>query len=876
MKFRIAFVVAGLLSLALSPVPLTLAQTATQTASALPRLVRFSGAVKDLNGNALTGTVGVTFALYSEQTGGSPLWLETQNVTADSSGRYAALLGATKPDGLPAELFTSEQARWVGVQVSGQPEQPRVLLVSAPYALKAGDAETIGGLPPSAFVLAAPPVSGSGSASPAASADGGSASPSTATDVTTTGGTANFFPFFNGGSTIIDSVVEQTGSGSTARIGIGTSTPAATLDVRGSTTVRGLLNLPAASTATAAAGSNSNGLGLVASTFNSGTSAAANQVFHWFAEPVGNNTASPSATLNLLFATAPNVPVETGLHIASNGQISFAPGQTFPGTGDGTITGVTAGTGLSGGGSSGNITLSVDTTKVPQLNAANTFTGNQTINGNLAATGTTTITGNLAVSGNVIAGGVVQGSMFEISGLVFGWGSTNIGTAYVGFAGNPSLGGGPNNTGVGSAALGFDSGGGENVAIGTEALSSNSSGSFNTAAGSGALAYNNGSSNTATGYDALANNGNSTVGSGNYNTATGANALLNNTSASGNTADGFSALFANNTGAYNTATGFEALATSVSANYNTATGYYALEADLSGGANTAMGTYALANNSSASANSAFGSSALSDSNGSENTGLGYYALQVTNTGNSNTAAGAEALVNNTSGSENIALGALACASNTTGNKVSCLGYNSNTVGADLQNATAIGAQATVSVSDAVVLGSVAGVNGATATARVGIGTNSPTNLLTLGRGFGPSIGDGWTTYSSRRWKTNIKTLPSALAKIEHLRGVSYDLKENGKHEIGVIAEEVGAVVPEVVTFEQNGKDARGVDYSRLTALLIEATKEQQREIRQERAILRAQTAAIRDLKSQLQVTRQTLLKVKAQVAASQPALVAVK
>jgi hypothetical protein len=100
---------------------------------------------------------GITFALYSEPTGGAPLWLETQNVTADSNGRYTALLGATKPDGLPAELFTSEQARWVGVQVQGQPEQPRVLLVSAPYALKAGDAETIGGLPPSAFVLAAPP-----------------------------------------------------------------------------------------------------------------------------------------------------------------------------------------------------------------------------------------------------------------------------------------------------------------------------------------------------------------------------------------------------------------------------------------------------------------------------------------------------------------------------------------------------------------------------------------------------------------------------------------------------------------------------------------------------------------------------------------------
>jgi len=75
------------LVICLSLVQLTLAQTSTATASALPRLVRFGGTVKDPNGNPLTGVTGITFALYSEQTGGAPLWLETQNVTADSKGR---------------------------------------------------------------------------------------------------------------------------------------------------------------------------------------------------------------------------------------------------------------------------------------------------------------------------------------------------------------------------------------------------------------------------------------------------------------------------------------------------------------------------------------------------------------------------------------------------------------------------------------------------------------------------------------------------------------------------------------------------------------------------------------------------------------------
>jgi hypothetical protein len=60
----------------------------------------------------LTGVVGVTFALYGEQTGGAALSQETQNVIANSNSYYLALPGSTKPDGLPPERFTSEQARW--------------------------------------------------------------------------------------------------------------------------------------------------------------------------------------------------------------------------------------------------------------------------------------------------------------------------------------------------------------------------------------------------------------------------------------------------------------------------------------------------------------------------------------------------------------------------------------------------------------------------------------------------------------------------------------------------------------------------------------------------------------------------------------------
>jgi hypothetical protein len=300
MKRRIGYVVIGFLSLVLSLVQLSLAQTPSQTASTLPRLVRFGGTVKDLNGTPLTGVVGITFTLYSEQTGGAPLWLETQNVTADSNGHYTVLLGSTKPDGLPVELFTSEQARWVGVQVSGHAEQPRVLLVSVPYALKASDAQTLGGLPPSAFAPASSVTSNSASSSsaPPLTLLAPSLATAAAPLATISGsGKTNFIPIWTNSTTLGNSVMSQ---------------------VAGNVSVGGALHLPSKGTATASAGANSQPFDLFASSFKSGTSAIT-QDFRWQAEPVGNDTASPSGKLNLLFASGGATPAETGFSINNEG-----------------------------------------------------------------------------------------------------------------------------------------------------------------------------------------------------------------------------------------------------------------------------------------------------------------------------------------------------------------------------------------------------------------------------------------------------------------------------------------------------------------------------------------------------------------------------
>ncbi len=134
--------------------------------------------------------------------------------------------------------------------------------------------------------------------------------------------------------------------------------------------------------------------------------------------------------------------------------------------------------------------------------------------------------------------------------------------------------------------------------------------------------------------------------------------------------------------------------------------------------------------------------------------------------------------------------------------------------------------------DLTMMGPTGGINMLLASnGMASIGTGEHTNILTIVRGSATDpIADAWTTYSSRRWKTNIQPLTGSLDKVMKLQGVSYDQKEGGKHDIGLIAEDVGQIVPEVVAYEDNGVDAKSIDYARLTALLVEAVKEQQKTI----------------------------------------------
>jgi len=165
-----AFAQASLAQGATASQPTVDAPQAPSSSVTVPRLIKFSGVLKDTAGRSKTGMAAVTFAIYGEQEGGTALWMETQNVTLEEGGKYTALLGANSDGGVPTELFgggREEEAgpsaalgmtteRWLGVEGAEIQAAARVLLVSVPYALRAADAEKLGGLPASAFVLANP------------------------------------------------------------------------------------------------------------------------------------------------------------------------------------------------------------------------------------------------------------------------------------------------------------------------------------------------------------------------------------------------------------------------------------------------------------------------------------------------------------------------------------------------------------------------------------------------------------------------------------------------------------------------------------------------------------------------------------------------
>jgi hypothetical protein len=301
--------------------------------------------------------------------------------------------------------------------------------------------------------------------------------------------------------------------------------------------------------------------------------------------------------------------------------------------------------------------------------------------------------------------------------------------------------GGSNNTAVGVEAL-FSNNGGFNVGYGSSALRSNLTGDFNTAIGSSALFSNRAGSNAtavgyramafandqvsaylnnnvALGYEALLGSTTASANTGISNTAIGYRSLTSNTFGSLNTAVGMGSLLNNSTGNYNTAVGGTALTENTAGNENTATGFFSLISNLTGNGNVANGTYTLALNSAGNINTAQGNYALgSNTTGSGSTAVGNYALFSSN-GSSNTGIGSNALYTNTDGTNNTGIG-----------------YGADVGSGSLSNATAIGNGAIVSETNAIQLGN-------SSVTKVLAGTGSNATLVAGGLQItGGSPGEG--------------------------------------------------------------------------------------------------------------------------------------
>ncbi len=199
----------------------------SHTATTVPALVTFSGTVRDNNGQALRGVVGLVFSIYKDQAGGAPLWQEIQNVQLDEQGRYIVFLGGATNGGLPVDLFTASESRWLGVQTEtpGGEEQPRLLIGSVPYAIKAIDADTLGGRPASAFITVQSDSHNKASASKQSDTKNPDNPTSFAVDGT---GTSNKLVKWTATDTIGDSAITEVAG----NLGIGTPNPVTLLHVK--------------------------------------------------------------------------------------------------------------------------------------------------------------------------------------------------------------------------------------------------------------------------------------------------------------------------------------------------------------------------------------------------------------------------------------------------------------------------------------------------------------------------------------------------------------------------------------------------------------------------------------------------------------------
>jgi hypothetical protein len=260
----------------------------------------------------------------------------------------------------------------------------------------------------------------------------------------------------------------------------------------------------------------------------------------------------------------------------------------------------------------------------------------------------------------------------------------------------------------------------------------------------------------------------------------------------------------------------------------------------------------------------------SNTTGSQNTAVGRIALYLNSTGANNVAMGLQALYSNTTGSSNIGIGVDALLSNTTGSLNTAVGYQAGySVTTGTENTfigrlsgyfstgggnTCLGVNAgynlTTGTKNTIVgayTGNQGGLDIRTASSHIVLsdGDGNPRGYFNGSgncflTGLGSSNGDrtlrytlvgGQVTYdtSSARYKNNIRNSVYGLAHVMQLRSTMFEYKDNGRTDVGLIAEEVNEIIPELVPKDLDGlPDA--VSYDRMVSVLVKAIQELKAEV----------------------------------------------
>jgi hypothetical protein len=868
------------------------------TATAVPPLLPLSGVLLDGKGRPMVGLMTVTLAIYSEQHDGTPLWIEVQTIEADRTGHYFVTLGATDPSGVPPlELFSSGQARWLGVQPQNQEELPRTLILSVPYALKAADADTLGGKPASAFLTATTSHSSAGqptNSSAAGSGDGVSAAAAAAVPSPTA-------PTFTATANPGPGFISQATSGPPFQVSSSALNVNLNADLVDGFHATAFPKLATANTFTATQTIGTGNLNLDPSTATTGNiTKNGTRFLHNFGT---NNTFLGLDAGNLALTGVNNTGVGgSALGAITTGGSNTAVGRAalnFNNTGsENTAVGASALNVSTTGGDNtavgyltlfSNTTGSNNTAVGPYALSRNTTgssnialghsalvqltTGNSNVAVGLSALESTTGNSNTALglgaglaattgSNNIYLGANVLGVAGESNTMYLGKQGTQTTTFIAGVRGTTVTGGeavlidAAGRLGSGAVAPGANTVGSAQVIDGSltaDDLAPNSVTASQLAPDSvtaDKVAFNYAGSTSEGGPATdLACIGCVAASEVSFSFASlGANTftatqtidtgnldLDPSTATTGNiTKNG--ARFLHNFGSANTFLGIDAGNVTMTGTGNTANGQGALAGNTTGIFNTANGLGALANNTTGGTNTASGVSALgTNGTGADNAAFGFQALLNNTSGGGNTAIGSRALNFNGTGINNVAVGVGAAYENRTGSFNVAIGN-----GAGFHGTTG---------SNNIYLGSgVVGVAGEANTMYLGNqGTQTKTviagirGIMTTNLDAIPvmidSAGQLGTVSSSRRFKEDIHDMADTSRRLLQLRPVTFRYKRaygDGSRPI-----QYGLIAEEVAEVfpELAVRNAEGavetVHYETLSVLLLNELKKMENDMRRQ-------------------------------------------